>query len=96
MGEIRWEGEKRGATAGVGEGRGGVAIADGGGLAGVAQMGATVHSFQLRGHGEKEEREATSKGRISRPEKTSRGLAMVGSGGGSLELMGMALVTNNR
>jgi hypothetical protein len=43
--------------AGVGEGRGSGAIADGGELAGVAQMATTVHGFQLRRHGEKEERE---------------------------------------
>jgi hypothetical protein len=60
--------------------RGGAAIADGGDLTGVAQKGATVHGFQLRGHGEKEEGEANSKGAITQTEKTSHGLAMDGSG----------------
>jgi hypothetical protein len=80
-------------TDGVGEGCGGVAIADGGELTSVAQSGATVHGFQLCGHGEKEESEVTSMGLISWAEKTSCGLAMAGNGEGLPELMGMALVT---
>jgi hypothetical protein len=44
---------KKGATARVGGGDGGSAIADGMELAGVAQRGATVHGFQLAGMGRK-------------------------------------------
>jgi hypothetical protein len=39
-----------------------------------------VHGFQLYGHGEKEEGEATSKGAITQTEKTSHGLSMDGNG----------------
>jgi hypothetical protein len=60
MGEIRWEREKRGAAAGVGEGRGSTAIIDGEKLAGVAQMAATVHGLTNRGHREKAETMVTS------------------------------------
>jgi hypothetical protein len=46
---------------------------DGEKLASVAQSGAMVHGFQICWHGEKEEREATSMGRISWAEKASHG-----------------------
>jgi hypothetical protein len=42
-------------------------------LAGVAQLGSTVHGFEIRCHGDEAEIEATLMGRISRAEKASRG-----------------------
>jgi hypothetical protein len=79
--EIRRREEKV-AAAGGKEERGGAAMLDGGGLAGVAQSGATVHSFQILWHGSEGETEANSAGHISRAKDVSRRVAMAGSGRG--------------
>jgi hypothetical protein len=70
---IKWEGEREGATTGVGEKRGGATRPDGKKLVSVAQSGSTVHGFQIRWHGDEAKIEATSMGRISRVEKALRG-----------------------
>jgi hypothetical protein len=61
--------------AGVGEGCGGAAIADGRKLAGVAQVAATVHGLTNRGHREKAETMATSPEPFAWPGKATDAVA---------------------
>jgi hypothetical protein len=76
--EIRRRREEKGTATGGKEGRGGGAMLDGGGLTGVAQSGAMVHSFQIRWHGSEGEIEANSAGHISWVKDVPCGVAMAG------------------